>query len=226
MNTPRCFLLLVFTMLFLSASAQEEDNTEGRMLLSIGAGSFDVGKLNDALGASGYPMLNNVGWDWGISIWISDERLNFIYDFGSHARRAGSETTSDYDAGDFSLSFGYGVVHRQHFSLVPYLGIGAEFGRLELIQKEDPTVITVAGYIADVPRSQNMEMWGLFGAAGVYALWDFSSKSEKSNFTLGLHAGYAPRLMKQQWKSAGGEKLYDLNVPGGLSANLVFGVGF
>ena len=225
MINSKYFFLLIFAGHFFFASAQdEEEKTDGRAMINLGAGYTDFGNLNDVLEANAYPALDNMGWDWGISLWLSDERLNFIYDFGTHSRKAEGVNTTNYDAGEFAISFGYSLVKREHLSIVPYLGLGFEYGRLELIQKEDPNVNTVSGYIADTPRSQDMDMWGLLGSMGVYALWDFSSKSDKSNFTLGLHGGYTPRLMKQQWKSAGGEKLDGISVPGGVSANLVFGV--
>ena len=227
MINVKYFLLLIFTGLTLFVSAQKDKNlNDGRMLLSIGAGNMNMSELNEALEPNGYPSLESNGWDWGISIWFTEKRLHFIYDVSAHSRKSGTGTTSNYDAGDFAINLGYSLVKREHLSLVPYLGLGMEYGRLELILKEDPAVNTVSGYIADASRSQNMDMWGLIGSMGFYALWDFSSKSENPNFTLGLHGGYSPRLITQQWRSAGGEKLQGMNIPGGFNVNLVLGVAF
>lgn len=220
-----------FLMIFISASTfafaqDDEDEMDGRMMLSIGAGGMDFNSLNAVLGPNGYPTLENVGWDWGINLWWSWERLNVIYDFGSHSRQAGSGTTTRYDAGDFTLNFGYGLVKGQHLSLVPYLGLGFDYGSLELVQKEDPSITTVSGYIGSAPYSQDMDVWGFLGSAGLYALWDFSSKSDEAAFSLGFHAGYTPRLAPQKWRSAGGSKLDGINIERGWSTNLVLGVTF
>lgn len=220
-------LLIIGVCAMFSAYSQEEEGLkEGRMMLHLGVGSQNFSELNSALTTNGYPELNDIGGDWGFSLWISKERLNFLYDLGAHSRKAGSGNTTNYEAGDFTMSFGYSIIKGSHFSLVPYLGLGLEYGQLELVVNEDPAVTTVAGYISDVPRSQKMDMWGLLGSTGVYAIYDFSSKAEDSRFSLGIHGGYTPRLTKQQWRSAGDQKLDGLSIPGGVSVQLVVGVAF
>ncbi|AEV34009.1 hypothetical protein Oweho_3054 [Owenweeksia hongkongensis DSM 17368] len=225
MINSRYFFLLIFIGVSTFAFAQEdEDEIEGRIMFGIGAASMDFGELNKALDQSGYPSLDNIGWDWAIKLWISSDRLHFIYDFGSHSRQAENGAITKYETGDFALSLGYGVIQREHLSLIPYLGVGFDYGSLELVQMEDPSVNTVPGYITNAPYSQNMDVWGFLGSAGLYALWDFSSKSDDAAFTLGIHAGYTPRLGEQKWRSAGGSKLEGVSLSGGVSANLVFGV--
>lgn len=221
-------LLFIAGMVTTFSSIAQEDGElkEGRMMLHLGVGGQDFSELNDALGSNGYPELSDVVGDWGFSLWVANKRLNFLYDLGAHSRKTGSGTTTNYEAGDFTMSFGYSVINGEHFSLVPYAGLGVEYGQLELIKVEDPAITTVTGYIADESRSQKMTMWGLIGSTGMYAIYDFASKSEDAQFSLGVHGGYTPRLTKQQWRSAGDQKLYGLSIPAGVSLQLVLGVAF
>lgn len=224
MKISRLYLLvgLVFCVVF--AKAQNEKEGYGRMMFSFGLGYSNMDELNSMLRVGGYPELKNEAFDFGVLLMGNEGRWYYIYEFGFQSQIAKAATSTTYYAGDIKLSFGYDLLKVDRFSLVPYVGLGVDYGYLQLTQSEDPPINSVAGYIAAASYTQRMDAWGIVAATGVYALWDFPLKKDGGKFTIGMHAGYSPRLIKQQWKSSGGEKLEGLSIPGGVSASVLVGV--
>ena len=225
MKISRLYLLigLMFCAVFAKAQNEKEDD-EGRMMFSFGIGYSDMGELNSMLSAGGYPELDSDIFDFGVIFMGNEGRFHFIYEFGFQSQISEATSSTEYYAGDIKLSFGYDIVRDERFAVIPYLGAGVDYGYLQLTKTEDPSINTVAEYINAPSYTQRMDAWGIVGAMGIYALWDFPLKKENDKFIIGLHGGYTPRLLKQQWKSSGGEKLEGLNIPGGVSASVLLGV--
>ena len=218
--------LLVCLALTLPVLAQKEkeDDELMRSMFSFGVGYANFEGLNTMLKDGGYPELNNANFDFGILLWSTEGRFHYIFDLGFWSQISKVEASSMYYSGDIKFSIGYSVIQRGRFSLAPYLGVGMDYGYLELTKKEDPSVNTVAGYINAPSYTQRLDSWSIVGATGVYACWDFPSRKSDDLFSIGVHCGYTPRLMKQRWKSGGGAKLKGLSVPGGVSASVLLGV--
>lgn len=207
-NKMRFLAVICLAGFLMTDFAQAGEKDKGKKMsiwyFSAGGNMLNIGDLNDAIEAVGYPTISENFYSFGLG-GHSVMKKNFI--LGMEAQMLMSEEVSgnnlenSMDAAYGMLNFGINLWSRNMFRVYPLIGLG--YGSLKFKIQEEGTSPTFSEILLDPRRNVTLRTSGflLNIALGADYIIKFGKHKKKDRGLLvGFRFGYTTTPFKGDWQ--------------------------